>query len=109
MSFGKYILRGKEPVPVDDVLEWGRNLGNAENRRVAFDKIGDEAEVSTVFLSLDHSFGHGAPLLFETLVFGGKLDGEQDRYSTWDEAEAGHRAMVERVRASMSDDHSTAG
>lgn len=108
MGFGQYILRGKEPVPAHDTLEWGHWFENTENRRVAFDKVEDEAEVSTVFLGLDHGFG-GTPLLFETMVFGGKLDGEQERYSTWDEAEASHKAMVERVRASTSDDYSTAG
>jgi len=107
MVFGHYILRGKEPVPASDTLEWGRWFENKDNRRVAFDKVEDEAEVSTVFVGLDHGFG-GTPLLFETMVFGGKLDGEQDRYSTWEEAEAGHKAIVGRVRASMSDDHSTA-
>jgi hypothetical protein len=30
--------------------------------------------------------------------FGGALDEEQDRYTTGDEAEAGHAAMVRRVR-----------
>ena len=54
-----------------------------------------------MFLGLDHSFGGGAPLLFETMVFGGPLDGEQERYSTWNEAEAGHKLMVERVQAAQ--------
>ena len=53
-----------------------------------------------VFLGLDHSFGSGPPLLFETMVFGGPLDEEMDRYTTWDEAEAGHKAMVKRVQES---------
>jgi len=40
-------------------------------------------------------------VLFETMVFGGKLDQEQERYCTYDEAEAGHKTMVERVRRSF--------
>jgi hypothetical protein len=47
--------------------------------------------VSTVFLGLDHSFGEGPPQLFETMIFGGEHDEYQERYSTWDEAEAGHK------------------
>jgi hypothetical protein len=39
------------------------------------------------------------PLLFETMVFGGPLDGEQTRYSTWDEAKSGHDAMVTRLES----------
>lgn len=54
-------------------------------------------KVSTVFLGLDHSWGDGPPLLFETMEFGGPRDGDCDRCSTWDEAEAQHAAMCRRV------------
>jgi hypothetical protein len=47
--------------------------------------------VSTVFLGIDHNFGNGPPLLFETMVFGGEYDGYCKRYSTWEEAEGGHK------------------
>lgn len=53
-----------------------------------------------MFLGLDHRFGSsGPPLIFETMVFGGSLDQEQDRYATIDEAKTGHLKMVWRVRA----------
>jgi hypothetical protein len=71
-----------------------------DGNRVAKDKIGD-VEVSTVFLGVDHSFGSGRPLLFETMVFGGELDEEQVRYSTEAEALAGHSAMVAQVKATQ--------
>lgn len=71
------------------------------DRRVARDEIG-EATVSTVFLTLDHNFGDGPPVLFETLVFGGPLDQEMRRYCTWDEAVSGHARMVARVREAMT-------
>jgi hypothetical protein len=65
---------------------------------VAKTKVGD-AEVSTVFLGLDHGWEVDAPpILFETMVFGGVLDQEQVRYATWAEAESGHAAMVARVK-----------
>lgn len=92
-----YILEGHEPKVVD-LMTWARFFDNIEDRRVAKTKI-NNVLVSTVFLGVDHSFGDGPPLLFETMVLGGPLDGEQDRYSTWDQAEAGHKAMVERVNA----------
>jgi hypothetical protein len=53
-------------------------------------------EISTVFLGLDHNFGQGPPLLFESMVFGGEDDGEMVRYSTWEEAETGHKLLVEK-------------
>lgn len=92
----KYILDDKHnPVPVDDVQQWGRWY-EVGDRHVGDDVIGN-IRVSTVFLGLDHAFDHGPPLLFETMVFGGALDGEREQYSTWAEAEAGHAAMLTRV------------
>lgn len=90
--FGTYILEGKEPKLVEDVLEWGRWFETAD-RKVAGTKIG-EVEVSTVFLGLDNSFGGGIPILFETMMFGGEYNGYQERYATWEEAEKGHKEAV---------------
>jgi hypothetical protein len=84
------------PKPVSDLIEWGRWFETAE-RHVANDVIGD-VRVSTVFLGLDHNFGGGRPLLFETMIFGGAEDGYQNRCSTWDEAEAMHRAALVLAR-----------
>lgn len=95
-----WILKDKTPTKIEDVLEWGIWFEKAENRRVAFDKIG-EAEISTVFLGLDHGFSDDRPpVLFETMVFGGEFDGEQERYYTWEQAEEGHKKWVERVLCS---------
>jgi len=33
-------------------------------------------------------------VLFETMVFGGPMADEQQRYCTWAEAEAGHKRWV---------------
>jgi hypothetical protein len=54
--------------------------------------------VSTVFLGLDHQYGDGPPLVFETMVF--NRTGESDlcqRYSSWDDAVTGHDAVVSRL------------
>ena len=92
----KYILRGKDAVPCDDLLEWGRWFETAD-RKVALDYIGT-VRVSTVFIGLNHNFlDDGPPHIFETMVFGGEMEGECARYSTWEEAESGHRALVTRV------------
>lgn len=93
----KYILKGKKPVPCDNVLKWGRWFETAK-RKVALTKQG-RVSVSTVFLGLNHNFGAGKPLLFETMVFGSPCDQDQERYSTWEEAEAGHARMCEKVFA----------
>jgi hypothetical protein len=98
-----FILKGREVVPVD-LMTWARWFeDHRDEKRVALDHIG-ESKVSTVFLGLDHNWGEGPPLLFETMVFGGPLDDETERYSTYEQAEAGHAAMCERVRLGKGTD-----
>jgi len=55
--------------------------------------------VSTVWIGIDYSFGDGDPLIFETMVFGSQdWDEEQRRYSSEEEAFAGHEEIVASIR-----------
>lgn len=90
-----YILKDKQPVPEPDIIAWAKWFGT-NKRHVAQDNVG-ESHVSTVFLGVDHNFIGGRPVLFETMIFGGEHDQEQERYCTWDEAEAGHARWVKRL------------
>lgn len=92
-----YILNGREVVPCD-MMTWARWFGEHRQDRVVKRETVGDCDVSTVFLGLDHSYGGGPPHIFETLVFGGEHDGDMERCSTYDEAEAMHKAMVERVQ-----------
>ena len=76
--------------------EWTRLLNDFDYRQIGNEER-DGVRVSTVWLGLDHGFGIGNPLIFETMVFGGERDQDQRRYSTLEEAEAGHAQMVEEV------------
>jgi len=88
-----YILEGHKPVMCEDINEWGKWFAKAD-RVLAQTKIGD-IEISTVFLGLNHNYYKSdPPIVFETMVFGGPLDGEQERYSTWEEAAIGHQIWV---------------
>ena len=67
---------------------------------VAKTTVGD-VQVSTVFLFRDErnqAMDPGDPECWETLVRGGTLDQECERYTSRDAAERGHAAMVQRVR-----------
>ena len=90
-----YILNGHDAVLTDSET-WAKWFGQA-NRTVASDFIGD-VRVSTVFLGLDHSWGNGPPLIFETMIFGGPHDQYQERYTTWEQAEAGHAKALAIVK-----------
>lgn len=112
-----YVLKGHDPVPVEDPLRWARWFEKGD-RRVALTKVG-ELSVSTVFLGIDHNYTRrGKPILFETMVFQpstGEYAGSfpwrfprpgreesiglTRRYSTWDEAETGHALTVALVEA----------
>jgi hypothetical protein len=96
-----YLLQGKQPVRVADLLIWAREFEQGD-RQVADTTI-HGVRISTVFLGLDHGHNPDAPpILFETMIFGGEHDSTiTDRYSTWSEAEAGHAKAVELVRRSF--------
>ena len=94
----KYILdSNRDPIPAS-LSEWADWFENADDERIVAKTTIGNSDVSTVFLGLDHSFGSGPPLIYETLVFGGKLADEMNRYTTREQAEQGHREMCERVR-----------
>jgi uncharacterized protein YijF (DUF1287 family) len=92
----------RKPVPCDpeEAMIW--RATNDALCHVGVTQVGD-AEVSTVFLVMDH--GHGLsrePLIFETAVF--QANGDVDivgRTSTWGEAEAMHNATVTKRRAML--------
>lgn len=79
-------------------------FSNGDHRRFVKLDATAHGEVSTVFLQLDHALGSTSPVLYETLVFGGKLDGDGERYHTRSEAEAGHARYVRKVTRSQFDE-----
>lgn len=90
--------------PFENVLEWAFYFEHSDLRIVKqtrHKERGREFVLSTVWIGVDHSFGDGPPLLYETMVFdleppawndviGVRHGDEQVRYATRDEAEAGH-------------------
>jgi hypothetical protein len=81
----------------------GELLGDLDARRVALTELpvggGPGWVVSTVFLVVDHSFGDGPPVLWETAVSCGVCGGFDvvARYASRDAAAAGHEAWVGAV------------
>jgi hypothetical protein len=83
-------------VLVEGLKEWAAWFEHGV-RHVADEQICG-VRVSTVFLGLDHGFHGDEPLWFETMVFGGALDQEMWRCSTWDQAVEQHAAVCVEVR-----------
>lgn len=105
---GRYWLDGTEVVPFgcdppsDAWLAWARWFEGEDNRLIAWDEVAEGVVVSTIFLGLDHNYFGGPPLVFETMVFGPYGGGEQHRYSTWDDAWAGHHATLKRLQKAVA-------
>lgn len=90
-----YKLDGKTPVECTlmEYAEWMQE--NPDKRIVKQTTLPDGTKISTVFLGLNHAWGDGPPILFETMVFGGEHDQFQERYETWGQAEEGHKKAIE--------------
>lgn len=100
MIHGYWILDAdKRPVRAS-LIEWGEFF-QTHDRIVAKTLVGN-ANISTVFLGIDHNWGDGPPLLFETMIFGGVHDDYQVRSSTWRQAEYEHEKACSLVRESSA-------
>lgn len=101
----KYIEIDGVPQPCDNdnIEEWTRALES--NRLVKQETIGN-IFVSTVFLGVNHQFGDGPPLVYETMTFGNDALSICERYSTRPEAIAGHAEVAEQVKQFLGEDTS---
>ena len=92
---------GAVPVTADQAESWRRE--NPERWTVAASWVGP-VKVSTVFTFRNFAMSpNEKPVLWSTIVFGGNLDGEEDRYPSLEEAKEGHEAMVARVRQTIGE------
>jgi hypothetical protein len=103
-AFNLYVLDDKrQVVKAEHLDQWIDMKRDFDARcRVAREFVGD-IEVSTVFLG--HDMNHSRivdetlpTICFETMTFGPNRSDVEDRYSTWEEALAGHQAVVERLK-----------
>jgi hypothetical protein len=105
-----YILdNNHKPIhkPVLESAKWMED--NPNRKRVAYDELtdlnGDDVRVSTVFLGLDHSYGSGKPVLWETMIFGGENDqAYQERYASYEQALEGHQKAINFIKTENNGD-----
>lgn len=102
-------LEHNQKEELKEIREWKTKLGYREdfdflNRWELKTKFKGYV-VSTVDLGLDHSFGIGAPLYYETMIFGDdRFEGYQVRYSTKKEAKKGHKETIKYVKEKLKED-----
>jgi hypothetical protein len=69
--------------------------------QISMSTVGD-SDVSTVWVGFNVGYVGGPLRIFETMVFGGAMDGALVRYPTEADAIAGHAVMEARVRESQA-------
>jgi hypothetical protein len=103
-SHSRWYDRDGEPLPIMVASDL---LADEEYKIVKQDVFvydNEPVQVSTVWLGLDHNFWPGGPIkIFETMIFGGKLHMEQWRYSSEEEALAGHEDAVKLLHNAYAD------
>jgi hypothetical protein len=93
-----------EPRRELDQETWTRWFECAD-RGVARTVLTPQITVLTTFSGVDAAPGSDTPLLFETRVFGGVLDGEDVQRGTRAEAVATHEALTQWCRIGLEPDH----
>lgn len=78
---------------MEEYVNWRTN--NLKRVNILNSEFG-ESRISTVFLGLDHAFISGLhdPVLWETMIFGGKHDMTCERYSSLELAIKGHKKLL---------------
>lgn len=109
-----YKLDENKKVMPSSLEEWSELIDGrlpTNYRHVADDMI-EGKRVSTVFHGLCHNYNLSIeipsvfkPLVFETMIFDNKqAENYQERYSTWEEAEEGHKRAIEWVKGGCKED-----
>jgi hypothetical protein len=85
--------------------EWQEKVTDIEYQRVGvFETLanGEKISVATIWLGMNQSFVPTEdPIIFETMVFGGRNNGLSKRYSTELEALVGHNEIVDIVQDTL--------
>lgn len=83
----------------EQILAWGHDFKDMSIKIVKQDTLPNGLFISTVWLGLDHSWGSGPPLIFESMVFNNNFNElDMRRYSAENEALAGHCELVRKWR-----------
>jgi len=99
----KYLLVNKKVVHEPGLMKWAHAMEKSE--RVIKQERLKGFYISTIFLGINHNYGEGKPLLFETMVFSENkktvddvMDGRTMRYTNYIEAEQGHQEIVNQIK-----------
>ena len=100
-----YILEDRQPVGCEDTLKYAKWMERAKANGEAVVGVSDvnRLRISTIFIGHDMSIQlfDSPPVVFESLVQGADREDShvltRYRYCFWEEAERGHKAIVEQA------------
>ncbi len=95
-----YVLKNRIPVAAD-AKTWAEFILASDNI-VAHERI-NGFEVSTSFIGMVREPGKANPLVFETLVAGNGSRSLAGQYCSWQDAQAGHRIIVQELAAKQAE------
>lgn len=102
MPIKYYKLEGKIPVAAESFIDWNLWMASASftDTTVMYNDFYDSL-VSTKFVGIDLNPGSSnsdsQPMVFESTVMGGRLDGKKNFYPTWEEAIQGHLKICSQI------------
>ena len=95
-----YILdENNQAVKANSTMEWAIWFEKNDNKRqINLTTLDSKTVISTVFLGIGSFALQEKANLFETMVFGGKMDLKVYKYSTYEQAVKGHDDVVGIVK-----------
>lgn len=110
-----YLNEDRQPVKVKSLVDENfiqfsqkKNFNRVRRTFIQIPGKPRKVKVSTAFLTIDHGYLGGAPVLFETAIFGLKDTAPQPlivaRYLSWDDAAAGHKVVLRAVKRKQFND-----
>lgn len=98
-----YFLNDDHTYKPCDLMTWANQFETLD--RHVGENVVNNNRISTVWLGLCHRYGDGPPIVFETMVFHPEgHDTYCERYTTWQQAEEGHKRAIQWVKDGCKED-----
>jgi hypothetical protein len=96
-----YILKHRKPIECRDVIKWGKRFERT-HRRVRFNVLNKDLQVSTVFLGFNLSWNGGLDVFETAIIRHGDFE-IVGRCDTWRKALKQHWSAVNGLRRTLLD------
>lgn len=94
-----YVLDEQDkPIPINDLFKWATFM-QISVKPINHTMVDNNIIIITHFIGVDFDFKKkGKPILWQTMIFDGKHDQYQERYTSKEDALEGHKRAVKMVK-----------